>query len=114
MESESVDRDDIAQSPEHNESTTKTHGNETRNELIVISHRNEEPQGDNQMYRDTKYAIGGCNKFGLFVPDTDKQANPPLQYEMTYDERDRYPVYLRQTDDQCLQQQQQLRSNAYS
>ena len=56
---------------------------------------------------------GGCNKFGLFVPDTDRHANPPPQYEMTYDERDRYPVYLRQTDDQCIQQQQQHRVNAY-
>ena len=32
---------------------------------------------------------------------------------MTYDERDRYPIYLRQTDDQCIQQQQQHRVNTY-
>ena len=115
MESESADRDDMVQSPERNTSTTKSNDKETRNESIARPRREEEPtQGDNQVYRDTEYAIGGCNNFGSFVPDTDKHTNPPPQYEMTYDERDRYPVYLHQTDDQCLQQQQQLRANAYS
>ena len=100
MESELTDRDNPVQGTE-------------QNQPVVGPHGNEEPQNENQTYKDTEYVIGGCNKLGSFVPDTDMHANPPPQYEMTYDERDHYPVYLRQTDDQCIQQQQQHRVNAY-
>ena len=94
MEVEAVEKDSPMQNPERNESAVKT-----------ISQRNQEPENQNQGYKDTEYAIGGCNKFGLSLSDADRYANPPPQYEMTYDERDRYLEYLQQTDDQCIQKQ---------
>ena len=90
MDFKVADRDNLTQSPE-------------QDELTVRAHKNDEPPRENETYRDTDYAIGGCNKFGL--ADSDRYANLPPQYDMTFDERDRYPVYLRQTDDQCIQQQ---------
>ena len=80
MESNAADRN----SPEHNELGV-------RPLTDVVTH--------NTTYKDTEYAIGGCDKSGS--PDTGRYANPPPQYEVTYDERDRYHEYLQQTDDQC-------------
>ena len=91
MDSESVDQDEATET-------------QRRDEVTIETKDNHEPSQENKTYKDTEYAIGGNNK--IDATDANKYPNPPPQYDMTFDERDRYPVYLRHTDDQCIQQQQ--------
>ena len=57
--------------------------------------------------QDTEYAIEGRGENCGPNSNADRYTYPPPEYEMKYDERDRYEECERRTDDQCLQQQWQ-------